>query len=83
MPVTIRLLRIGKKNHPAYRVIAIDKRKKRNGVYVDKLGLYNPMKEPFTFEIDEKKLKYWCEKGALISNGMQKLLNNRKKAKTD
>jgi small subunit ribosomal protein S16 len=83
MPITVRLLRLGKKHYPFYRIVAIDKRKKRNGVYVDRLGFYDPMKKPFILDIDEKKLEFWREKGAIISEGMRKLLKKKSNLKKD
>ena len=61
MAVTLRLLRLGKKNNPIYRIVAIDKRKKRNGTYVDEIGFYNPLPNPPIFTLDEKKVKDWLQ----------------------
>jgi|GEM_PF-1832140 len=80
MPATIRLMRFGKRGYAVYRVVVLDKRKKRNGSYVEKIGFYNPMTEPATFTIDEKKLDMWITRGALISDGMRKILKKGKKA---
>lgn len=74
MAVTIRLLRLGKKHNPLYRVIVIDKRKKRNGRYIEVLGLYNPMVTPHLFKLDHERLNSWILKGATISEGLHKLL---------
>ena len=82
MPTTIRLMRIGKKGSPSYRIVAIDKRKKRNGRYLEKIGFYNPLQNPPVLQVDKKKLDYWLQKGATISEGIRKLkLQPRKSAK--
>jgi len=80
MAVALRLFRLGKKGHPIYRIIAIDKRKKRNGNYIEAIGSYHPGKNPFTLEIKEERFAYWKEKGAHISEGLHKLLKSRKKS---
>ncbi len=82
MATTLRLMRLGKKNSPSYRIIAIDKRKKRNGTYVEIVGFYNPIANPPVFQTDQKKIEDWLKKGATVSEGLRKLLKNRK-IKTD
>lgn len=74
MAVTLRLLRLGKKGNPSYRIVAIDKRKKRNGTYVDVIGFYNPIANPPILTLDQKKIAEWLKKGALVSEGLRKLL---------
>lgn len=78
MPATVRLMRFGKKGQPSYRIVVLDKRKKRDGAYIEKIGFYNPMVEPKILDIDNEKLKSWMLKGAIISEGMRKLLKNKK-----
>lgn len=70
-------MRIGKKGFPNYRIVTVDKRKKRNGAYLDRVGFYNPLSNPASLELDEKRVMYWLEKGATISEGMSKLLGKR------
>lgn len=74
MPASIRLMRTGKKSQPNYRVIVVDKRKKRDGAYIEKIGYYNPLTEPATIEIKKDRLQDWLSKGAVLSEGMVKLL---------
>lgn len=73
MPVTIRLMRFGKRGYATYRIVALDKRKKRDGSYIEKVGTYNPHAET-PFVIDSEKLNAWLKKGAVLSEGMQKLM---------
>lgn len=77
MVACIKLMRIGKKGYPTYRIVIIDKRKKRNTNYLDKIGLYNPHTTPPTINLDEKKLKDWLIKGVLVSEGVRKLLSKK------
>jgi SSU ribosomal protein S16P len=72
--VTIRLFRQGKKNQPFYRIVVTDKRRKRQGKYIEAIGFYNPLKEPTEIKIDHQKLKFWQERGAVLSEGLRKLL---------
>ncbi len=76
MPATIRLMRVGKKGYPTYRIVVVDKRKKRNSNYLVLLGSYNPMVTPVKLELDRKQLSSWIAKGAVVSEGMTKLLKS-------
>ena len=80
MAVTIRLMRFGKRHYPTYRIVALDKRRKRDGSYIEKIGTYNPMLNPAVLEINEERMGYWTKNGALISEGMRKLLKKSQKA---
>jgi SSU ribosomal protein S16P len=51
-----------------------DKRRKRQGKYIEAIGFYNPLKEPAEIKIDHQKLKFWQERGANLSDGLKKLL---------
>ncbi|MCS7279392.1 MAG: 30S ribosomal protein S16 [Thermodesulfobacteriaceae bacterium] len=64
MPVRIRLMRLGRKKRPFYRIVAADSRSPRDGKFLDILGYYNPLKEPFEVKVDEKKVRTWLERGA-------------------
>lgn len=81
MSATIRLMKFGKRSFPTYRIVVLDKRKKRDGSYLEKVGTYNPHTEPATLIIDDVKLEGWLKKGAQVSEGMRRLLKNRKTAK--
>lgn len=73
MPAAIKLIRIGKKHQPSYRIVVVDKRKKRNGSYIELLGTYNPLTNPPVLSVDRDKLKDWLGKGAQLSDGTRKL----------
>lgn len=82
MPATLRLMRVGRKGKPFYRVIVVDKRKKRDGRYIENLGTYNPLVNPAEIKLNRERLDYWKDKGAEISEGLHRLLKyNAKKAK--
>ncbi|MDH7476541.1 MAG: 30S ribosomal protein S16 [Microgenomates group bacterium] len=81
MATTIRLMRFGKKKFPIYRIVVLDKRKKRDGAYLDQIGVYNPNPDPFKLEIDQKKFDYWVKNGAQISTALRKLFQSKSKNK--
>lgn len=74
MPVKIRLMRIGSRKRPFYRVVAVDERKKRTGGYLDLLGTYNPLSEPKEIKLDQKKIDEWVKKGAVYSPGFLRII---------
>lgn len=74
MPAALRLMRIGKKGYPTYRIVLTDKRRKQNGYYRKVLGTYNPHTTPSTLKLNHELLNDWIRKGALISEGLKKLL---------
>lgn len=74
MSVTIRLARIGKRNQPAFRIVAANTRSKRNGEFLETIGSYNPMTKPELLTVDQDKLKLWKDRGALISDSVKELL---------
>jgi small subunit ribosomal protein S16 len=73
--ISIRLMRLGGKKKPFYRIIVIDSRKPRESKAKDILGYYDPLKEPPEVKIDIEKAKFWLERGAQASNTVQSLLH--------
>lgn len=74
MAVKIRLMRLGKKKQPVYRVVVTDGRKARNGRYIDAIGRYEPRHDPSLVEIDNEKALDWLSKGAQPTERAKKLL---------
>ena len=62
--VKLRLMRMGKKKQPTYRVVAADARSPRNGRFIEIIGHYNPRTEPSTVVIDNDKAVHWLSEGA-------------------
>ena len=62
--VTMRLTRIGSKKRPYYRIVVIDKRRARNGRFLEVVGQYNPIANPVQMEINAERAQYWLSKGA-------------------
>jgi small subunit ribosomal protein S16 len=70
----IRLRRVGKKKRPAYRVVVADSRAPRDGAFIETLGLYDPLTDPATVQINEEKARKWLSQGAKPSETVAKLL---------
>lgn len=73
----IRLRRVGKKKRPAYRFVVADSRAPRDGAFVEILGLYDPLTDPPTININEAKTHQWLAKGAQPSETAAKLLKRK------
>ena len=74
MAVKLRLMRMGKKKQPTYRVVAADSRSPRNGRFIEILGTYEPRAEPSVVKIDAEKAVAWLRKGAQPTERVEKLL---------
>jgi small subunit ribosomal protein S16 len=74
MAVKIRLMRMGAKHQPSYRVVVADSRTPRGGRYLEALGHYNPRREPSVIQIDEAKARTWLDRGARPSDSARVLL---------
>lgn len=74
MAVKLRLMRMGKKKQPTYRVVAADARSPRNGRFIEIVGTYQPRLDPSVIEIDNDKAVAWLHKGAQPTERVEKLL---------
>jgi small subunit ribosomal protein S16 len=74
MAVKIRLMRMGAKKAPFYRVVVADSRSPRDGRFLENLGIYHPNNEPSRVEIDTEKAAAWLAKGAQPTEAVAKLL---------
>jgi small subunit ribosomal protein S16 len=72
--VKLRLVRMGKKKQPTYRVVAADSRSPRNGRFIEIVGTYDPRAEPSAIRIDDEKALAWLSKGAKPTERVEKLL---------
>ncbi|MEC9395220.1 MAG: 30S ribosomal protein S16, partial [Actinomycetota bacterium] len=70
----LRLMRMGKKKQPTYRVVAADSRKARNGRIIEAVGFYDPRRDPSVIEIDNEKAVGWLRNGAQPTERVEKLL---------
>lgn len=74
MAVKIRLMRVGKRKQPTYRVVVADSRSPRDGRIIETIGHYGPREDPSRVEIDGDKALAWLRQGAQPSEQVQKLL---------
>ncbi|MCL4375009.1 30S ribosomal protein S16 [Patescibacteria group bacterium] len=80
MAVAIKLSLFGKRGYKTYRLVVMDKRINRDGRYLERIGIYNPNTNPATLTYDKDRLRYWLDRGAQVSAGVQKLLVKKLKA---
>ena len=80
MAVTIRLTRAGGKKLPFYRVVAADTRSPRDGRFIEQLGVYDPLRDPEEFRVNEERLDHWLKVGALPSQTVSELLRRQRRA---
>ncbi len=72
--VRIRLMRMGMKGQPTYRVVITDARSPRDGRFIENIGWYNPRTEPSTIQIDAERARHWLSVGAQPSAAVVSLL---------
>ncbi len=74
MAVKLRLMRMGKKKQPTYRVVAADSRSPRNGRFIEIVGTYEPRQDPSVVRIDNSRALDWLRKGAMPTDRVRRLL---------
>ena len=74
--VVIRLSRTGAKKAPFYHLVATDKRSRRDGRFIERLGYFNPMAQgqAIRLELNQERIQYWLEQGAQPSDRVKTLL---------
>ncbi|MDE6059602.1 MAG: 30S ribosomal protein S16 [Clostridia bacterium] len=72
--VKMRLVRLGDKKSPVYRIVVVDARKAATGEYIEKIGFYDPKSEPVTLTVDVEKAKSWLAKGVQPTETVKSLL---------
>ncbi|MFA5290113.1 MAG: 30S ribosomal protein S16 [Candidatus Izemoplasmatales bacterium] len=71
--VKLRLQRFGTTKRPFYRVVAAEATKKRDGRYLEIIGLYDPTKEPALIQVDAEKALKWLANGAQPTDTVKNL----------
>jgi small subunit ribosomal protein S16 len=72
--VKLRLMRMGKKKQPTYRVVAADSSSPRDGRFIEIVGTYAPRSDPSVVKIDSAKALKWLSQGAKPTERVEKLL---------
>ena len=72
--VKIRLMRVGKKKQPSFRVVVADSRSPRDGRIIEAIGHYRPRQDPSVIKIDNERALHWLQRGAQPSDSVRQLL---------
>ena len=72
MSVSIKLSRTGAKNNAYYRIVVAPTRSKRDGKNLGIIGNYNPRTK--THELNKVLYEEWIKKGAMVTEGVKKVL---------
>ncbi len=75
MAVKIRLMRMGAKKRPFYRVVIADSRSPRDGRFIENIGTYDSTKQPAVVDIDAQKAMEWMQKGAQPTDTVRSLFS--------
>jgi small subunit ribosomal protein S16 len=75
-------MRMGAKKKPTYRIVVKEKLSKRDGAYIESIGIYNPVGKEAEIRINTERADYWISKGAQPTDTVRNLLkaNARKQA---
>ena len=74
MAVKLRLMRMGAKKRPFYRIVAADSRRKRDGEYLELIGTYNPIGSEKEIKVNEEVALKWLQNGAIPSDTVRSIL---------
>ncbi len=78
--VGIRLSRHGAKKRPFYHIVVTDRRNKRNGRFIERLGFYNPIaaggEQSLKLSLD--RVDYWLGQGAQPSERVRQLIRRQR-----
>lgn len=75
MATRIRLQRHGKKGKAFFHIVAADSRSKRDGKFIEKLGVYNPNTNPATIDINFDRTLHWVQTGAEMTDTARAILS--------
>jgi small subunit ribosomal protein S16 len=80
--VVIRLSRGGTKARPFYNIVVADKRNRRDGGFIERIGFYNPLAKggEETLRIAQDRLTYWQGVGAQPSETVDRLIKQAAKS---
>ena len=79
--VVIRLSRGGSKARPFYNIVVADKRNRRDGRYLERIGFYNPMARcaEESLRLTQDRLTHWLSVGAQPSDTVARLMKTASK----
>ncbi len=74
MAVKIRLARGGRKKRPFYRIVVASSEAPRDGRFIERIGIYNPLPQATEVQIDKERLQYWLGQGAKPTDTVANLI---------
>lgn len=77
MAVRIRLMRMGARKQPSYRIVVADSRGPRDGRFIERIGLYNPLQPRDSdrrVTLNEERARFWLARGAKPSDRVARIL---------
>ena len=80
--VVIRLARGGAKARPFFNIVVADKRNRRDGRFIERVGFYNPVanEKQERVRLNADRLNHWIAQGAQVSEAVPKLVKEQKVA---
>jgi small subunit ribosomal protein S16 len=80
--VVIRLTRAGAKKRPFFHIVVTDRRKRRDGGYIERLGYFNPIAvgQETRLHFNTERARYWLRQGAKPSERVAALIKEQEKA---
>ena len=74
--VIIRLARGGALKRPFYHIVVTDRRNRRDGRYIERIGFFNPIATggEERLRVNLERTDYWLSKGAQASDRVSHLL---------
>ena len=75
MATKIRLMRMGRKKRPFYRIVVADSKTRRDGAFIEIIGTYNPIPAEMELKIDEEKALKWLSVGAIPTDTAKSLMS--------
>ncbi len=81
MALRLRLSRGGSKKRPFYRIVVAEKSAPRDGRYIERLGVYNPLlpkDHEDRVKLQSERIKHWLGVGALPSDRVARFLGEAK-----
>ena len=73
--VVIRMMRVGSKKKPYFRVVVTEARTARESSFVENVGTYNPRSKPAQVQINKERVEHWLKQGAQPSSSVKTLLH--------
>lgn len=80
MAVSIRLNRQGTSDRPYYKIVAVDSRKRRDGRFIEQIGVYDPMQEGVNYTINLEAADKWIGVGAKPSETVASIIRKARTA---